>query len=201
MGIHFDEYVPAMPVGNKWLFSNSVSFTTENPRIASRPSHEWVRELFDELVGGSEVLWGAAWHHDEFRASNLHDAADGVWALGRDVRRSLPGLFWLNGFGSPYAELIGRNTLMSAPTSITDVGSTVVVEVYPSPAHWVEDASRGAHDAVLAHIGRQFFYDRNAPDRVTVAPDFGLPEIPDRGALQVFSFDGETFTVLPNGHA
>lgn len=187
-----------MPIGNRWLFSNSVSFTTENSRIAARPSHEWARELFVELARSPDVLWGAAWHDDEYRASNLHDEADGMWALGRDVRRSLPGLFWLNAFGRAYTDLIGTSTLASAPTRVLDVGPSVVVEVYPSPAEWRGDASRRAHDAVLAHIGRQFFYERSSPDRATVAPDFGLPELPDREAFQVLSFDGETFTVLPN---
>ncbi len=55
-----------------------------------------------------------------------------------------------------------------------------------------------ARDRVLNHIGRQYFYDRYAPGRDTVAPDFGLPELPSpSGSPQVLITDGKTFTVLP----
>jgi hypothetical protein len=64
-------------------------------------------------VADDDVLWGAAWQDDEFRWSNLHDEADGMWALGRDMRRSLPGLFWLNAFGPPYVDMIGHDSLTS----------------------------------------------------------------------------------------
>jgi hypothetical protein len=201
LGVRFDEYVPAMPIGDKWLFSNSVSFSTEKPRITSTPAHEWIRELLYHLVADSDVLWGAAWDSDEYRASNLHDDADGQWALGRDVRRSLPGLFWLNAFGSPYADMVGRDTLSTSPATTARVGSTAVVELYPSPGAWATASGRDTHERVLGHLGRRYFYDRQAPNQETTAPDFGLPELAPGKSLQVLTTDGQTFTVLPTSNA
>ena len=120
-----------------------------------------------------------------------------MWALGRDVRRALPGLFWLNVFGPPYVNLIGRDTLGSVPTAVTHRGATVVAELYPTPADFATEAGRRARERALAHIGGKYFYDRHAPDRQTSAPDFGLPEPPEAGSLEVFTADGTTFTVLP----
>jgi hypothetical protein len=198
VGIRFDEHRTAMRMGEQWLFSNSVSFTTERPRLGSSESPDWIRDLLHRLAGGTELLWGAAWDDDEFRSSNLHDDKDGMWALGRDVRRSLPGLFWLNAFGSPYVELIGEDALMSAPVDITRLGSAVVLELYASPGDWVSPSGREAHNLVLTHLGRQYFYDRVAPERTTVAPDFGLPELSaSTRTLHVLTTDDETFTVLP----
>jgi hypothetical protein len=195
--VRFDEYVPAMPMGDKWLFSNSVSVSTARSRLASAQAHEWIRALLYTLGSGSDVLWGAAWDDDEFRASNLHDGEDGVWALGRDVRRSLPGLFWLNAFGAPYADLIGRDTFDTVPASVAHVGSSVLVELYPAPGEWATASGREAHKRVLGHLGGRFFYDRKAPDQETSAPDFGLPELAPGKPLRVLTTDGETFTVLP----
>jgi len=195
--VRFDEYVPARPSGDSWLFSNSVSFSTEQRRIASTDAHDWIRRLLHDLAPDAEVLWGAAWDDDEFRASNLHDEADGMWALGRDVRRALPGLFWLNAYGPPYLDIIGRGTLSTVPSTAAIVGSSGVVEVYPSPGDWATASGRDAHERVLAHLGRQHFYDRNAPDQATSAPDFGLPELPPGKPLQVLTSDGRTFTVMP----
>jgi hypothetical protein len=199
VGIRFDEHRPAMRSGQQWLFSNSVSFTTEKPRLGRTESPDWIRELLHRLAGGTELVWGAAWDDDEFRCSNLHDGNDGMWALGRDVRRSLPGLFWLNAFGPVYVELIGEDALMSAPGEISRLGSAVVMELYPSSDDWMTPTGREAHKRALTHLGRQYFYDRDAPERITVAPDFGLPELPASGAaLQLLATEGETFTVLPS---
>lgn len=197
LGIRFDEYVPAMPMGDTWLFSNSLTFETEKPRIASTQSQEWIRELLHNLVADPDVLWGAAWDSDEFRASNLHDGEDGVWALGRDVRRSLPGLFWLNAFGPPYVDLIGGDTLSTVSASAARVRRSVVVELYPSPEDWATASGRDARERVLGLLGRRFFYDRRAPDQKTSAPDFGLPQLTPGRPLQVLTTDGRTFTVLP----
>lgn len=197
VGIHFDEYRPAMPMGDKWLFSNSLSVNTEAARIATVPSHEFLRALLLRLVGIDHVLWGAVWNDEEFRASNLHDETDGMRALGRDVRRALPGLYWLNAFGFSYVELIGQDVLASVPASVLEVGSSVIVQTYPAPGDWANSSGRDARERVLTHIGRQYFFDRAAPDRPTVTVDFGLPELQPRGqALSVFTADGKTFTVL-----
>src|SRR5262249_38790595 len=126
-----------------------------------------------------------------------HDDQDGVWALGRDVRRSLPGLFWLNAFGPPYVELIGRDTLTTAPATTGQRGANAVVELYPSPGEWETASGRNAHTRVLGHLGRGFFYDRTAPHRETTAPDFGLPEPAPGMPLEVLTTDGQTFTDLP----
>lgn len=108
--VGFDEFVPARPRGDIWLFSNSVSFSTQQPRIASTQAQDWIRRLLHKLAPDADVLWG------------------------------------------------------------------VVVELYPSPGDWATASGRDAHERVLAHLGRQYFYDRNAPDQETSAPDFGLPE-------------------------
>jgi hypothetical protein len=199
--VRFDEYVPAMPMGDKWLFSNSVSFSTTRSRLASTQAHEWIRALLYTLASGSDVLRGAAWDDDEFRASNLHDGEEGVWALGRDVRRSLPGLFWLNAFGPPYVDLIGRATFDTVPASVAHVGSSVVVELYPSPGDWATASGSEARNRVLGHVGRRFFYDRKALNLETFAPDFGLPELAPGKPLRVLTTDGRTFTVLPTSES
>lgn len=200
VGVRFDEYAKAMPIGRDWLFSNSIMVDTETPRLGSLSAEVWVSELLHRLLGSAEVLWGGAWHVAEFRASNLHDGPDGVWALGRDVRRSLPGVYWLNVFGPAYVELIGGDILMRAPAaSVEIVGANAVVQSYASPLDWGTTGAVEARHRLLSHLGRRYFYDRHAPDRATVAPDFGLPEIPSSGgAVRVLTTDGKSFTVLPD---
>lgn len=73
-------------------------------------------------------------------------------ALRRDMRRSLPELFWLNELGPPYVNLIGHDAFTSAPTHrVVDVGSIIVVETNPAPDAWAADGAMVACDRVLNH--------------------------------------------------
>lgn len=198
LSVRFDEYTPARPSGDRWLFSNSVSATTSGARVGRLRASDWIEQLVRVLGEHPSVLWGAAFEHGEFQLRNLHTEGGGMWAVGRDVRRSLPGLYWLNVFGPAYVKLIGSNTLRSAPAyAVTSLGDAVAVQLYEQPAGWSAPAGALEHASVLEHLGTQFFYDRTAPDRATVAPDFGLTALPERPPLQVMTVDGEHFTPLP----
>ncbi len=104
------------------------------------------------------------------------DDAQGMRALGRDMRCALPGLYWLNVFGPPYRRLIGDATLQSAPAAgAQPVGSSLVLTLYDRPEDWTTFESRRRHQLALEHLGPRVFYDRNLPDAETIAPDFDLP--------------------------
>lgn len=153
--------------------------------------------MLTELGGDPRVLWGAGFLASEFRAKNLHDGPDGVWALGRDVRVSLPGVFWVNVFGAPYLSLIGRDRIASAPALAMAAGENVLLVVHDEPEEWERPYAVARHERVTAHVGAHYFFDRHAPGRRTGAPDFGLRPLPRRQAFQVLTSDGEHVTPLP----
>lgn len=58
--------------------------------------------------------------------------------------------------------------------------------VQPDPLAWETPECREAERRVLDHLGPQYFFSRDAPDRQTVAPPFEVPPPPDPSArLQV----------------
>lgn len=196
--VSFDECTPAKPMGEKWLWSNTVSGSIGAERIDGTPREQWVQEVATVLGSHPAVVWGAAFDHDEFRFRNLHDGPDGMWALGRDVRRSLPGLYWLNLFGDPYVQLIGRNGLSALDvSSVREVDGNFIVEVYGHPDDWNSKEGRQRHARILRQLGIQFFFDRTNPDKQTKAPDFGLSHLPPRRPFQVVTSDGTHFTPMP----
>jgi hypothetical protein len=172
LSVSYDEYVPARRAGEKWLFSNSIAAHIESSAVDHRPRREWAVALLTEIGADPPVLWGAGFMNSEFRAKNLHDGPDGVWALGRDVRASLLGFFWANLFGTPYVDLIGRERLSTAPAGIRN-------------------------ELVVGHIGPQYSFDGRAPDRPTTAPDLGQRRLHTRRPFQVFTADGDHFTPFP----
>lgn len=200
LGLQFDQFHPGMPMGDKWLFSNSLNGRIGASSIDRVPAADWVGALVEAFAGHPALLWAAAYSPDEWHERNMHDGPDGMWALGRDIRRSLPGLFWLNVFGKPYVDHIGKSLLLTVPTGgTTTIGDAVLVRLYDSPDDWTLDVSVSDRERATAHLGANRFYDHHVPDRPTSAPDFGLAELAQAcKTLRVFTSDGEHFTTLPS---
>ena len=197
LGIHFDEYHPGMPMGDKWLWSNSLSGAIGTPAVDRIPAAEWAAAVLEALAAHPALLWAAAYDPDEWYTRNMHDEADGMWALGRDIRRSLPGLFWLNVFGKPYVELIGRVRLVDLPVgSVTSSGDALMLRLYESPESWSNPTAQADHARAAELLGAEHFFDRRFPDRPTSAPDFGLAELRSHGTLDVVASDEGYLTVI-----
>lgn len=195
--IRFDDLTPAMPIGQNWLFSNSISGQVGPTKVCGIPRTTFVFELVTVLGSMRDALWGAAHDDSEFRSRNLYDEPDGMRALGRDIRRSLPGLYWLNLFGQPYRRLIGDSTLATTPAAdVHDLGVALLIRLWEKPEDWGADLAIDRRRRALEHLGPQYFFDREQPNRATTAPDFGLAPLPARRPLQAFSSDGTTFTVF-----
>ena len=117
---------------------------------------------------------------DESAGQNMLTTPQVSRAIGIDVSRHLPGLYWLNFFGQPYRDLLGRERLLAAPGCRTaEIDDGVLLELHEEPRAWHTDEYRQVQERVLDHLGRQHFFDRRHPDRETVAPDFS-PWMPQR---------------------
>lgn len=101
--IRFDSQTPLFRMGNTWLWSNSIDATPK--RVEGMDRNDWIRSLALRLAGEPDFLWGAAYLSTEFHASNI-DTRGGQKAIGRNARRHLTGLYWLNLFGSTYTALM-----------------------------------------------------------------------------------------------
>jgi hypothetical protein len=89
------------------------------------------------------------------------------------LQKGLPGLYWLNYFGPQYVDLMGRESLLSAPAyDVKAAGDGVILALDESAEAWSTDAYRQREHVVIAHIGGQYFFSRFEPDRKLVAPQF-----------------------------
>jgi hypothetical protein len=195
VSVRFDTTAPAMPIGSDWLWSNSIGMVISTGRLEGRQRAGWMEQFAAALSQHPDFLWGAAYLADEFDASNL-DTTDGMQAIGRDVRRHLPGVFWLNVFGKPYRDLIGDRALRTAPAAVIHEDEhSVVLRAFESPEYWSDSVA--VKERLRQHLGDDIFFDRRQPERPTRAPDFGLGPLPERPPFEVFTSDGEHFTPLP----
>lgn len=193
--IDFDSDVPARRSGGTWLWSNSITMTVGTATLEGEARSSWMQAFAADLSAHPDFLYGAAYLGREFDTSNL-DTSSGLEAIGRDVRRHLPGVYWLNLFGQPYRELMGAQAQRSAAAfKVEEDDRRVIYRAYAQPEDW---SGRLADKTRLREgLGDDLFFDRRQPDRRTRAPDLGLRPLPEDGPFQVFTVDGEHFTPVP----
>ena len=168
--IHLDDYTFS-PSAGRWLWGNTITLQVCRARVGEKDAETFV-ERFAIAACSRLSPWYAHGHLAvEFHARNISTEGGGMRAIGIDYSRYLPGLYWLNFFGDPYCRLIGQERLLGAPSHMARViDEGVLLRVNQKASSWNCAESRAQQ--VLTHIGEQYFFDREHPERETVAPDF-----------------------------
>ena len=110
---------------------------------------------------------------EEFDSKNLIKDAQGVRAVGVDLEDSLPGLYWLNYFGRPYVQMIGKQKLLAAAAyEVHDLKDGVLIKLSSTPFEWQGEAYQSSEQLITKHIGTEFFFSKTDLTRNTIAPDF-----------------------------
>jgi hypothetical protein len=151
---------------------NHVALQLRRPRIEGRVAGDWAAEAFEALCDRLSPVWGGAGHPAEYWAKVMSEQPS-IRALGWDLGRFLPGVFWLNFFGQPYCRLIGEDRLRSTPTGrVVSADQGVVVGLGLEPWSWDTAEYASAEQRVRDHLGPELFFSKAEPDRPTVAPQW-----------------------------
>jgi hypothetical protein len=113
---------------------------------------------------------------EEFDAKNLSFEGGGTEAVDVDISKALPGLYWLNFFGAPYRDFIGRERLLSSPAhEVRELDGGVLLALHADPRAWETPHYRAAERRILEHFGPDHFFSKDNPYKRTVTPNFNLP--------------------------
>jgi len=145
----------------------------DHTEIEGRSIPNWCRRFFQAISEVLPIRYAKGYDNNEFQAKNMHEGDDGSWAVGMNFHNHLPGVYWLNCFGPEYIELIGKGKLLSAPAyEVIETANGVVMSLSESPDEWDTATYKKREQAVVDHLGPQYFFSRDDPDRQTSAPDF-----------------------------
>jgi hypothetical protein len=159
------------------VFANSIEIQVRAARLEGAPAATWVPPVFDELCGRLDPVWAQASATSEFYAKAMFSEGGNVHTIGVDFSRYLPGLFALNYFGKPYVDLIGRKRLLSVPCGrVVEYPNGVLIETAPLDAPFATAEPIVCQEAILDHLGRQYFFSRENPDRPSAAPNWSAFE-------------------------
>jgi hypothetical protein len=132
----------------------------------------WAARLFDEAVRRLPVRYANGYADEEFHAKNMV-TTDGWYGIGVKLDYAIPGIYWLNYYGSDHVRLIGQSRLLSAPSyRISDISSGVFIAMSATPTEWNSEAYKAREFAVIQHVGSQYYFSRHEPQRKTIAPKF-----------------------------
>ncbi|MEE8584717.1 MAG: hypothetical protein V3T83_07690 [Acidobacteriota bacterium] len=97
----------------------------------------------------------------------------GSCAIGVNWGKAIPGIYWLNYFGSPFVRMFGMKRLLSTPAhQVRRVGEEgVLISLAEDPFSWDSPEYKERERLVLEHLGTQYFFNREEPDRETVISD------------------------------
>jgi hypothetical protein len=151
---------------------NRIALQVRAKKIDGIDAGAWAERAMVELCVRTGPAFARAGLVDEFWASNMHDEADGLHAVGVDISRWVPGLYWLTFFGPPYVALFGEEELRTAPgPRVGHLDSGYLLGLGESPGQWAAPSYQQTSTAIKAHLGDRFFWDKTHPERETIGLD------------------------------
>jgi hypothetical protein len=186
-------------IGGKWGMGNHVTVQVCRRTVEGMPAAEWSVEMFETLCKMLGPEYGEVCMLEEHRRKNVLTENGGYQGIGGDIARYLPGIYWLNFFGEVYCDFIRREKLLSAPAyDVREVGNGVLVRMSEKPEEWNTASYKKREQRFLDHVGREYFFDRDNPDKPTESP-WNLPRLPAGGAddrIAVLHKGGGRYEVL-----
>jgi len=155
------------------LWSNS-----ESPRRSSvfshrfshnEPREDWVDTFISycwEMLRVLRPPYGHLCCESDYLEKNVIDDEDRHAAVGNDLKKHLPGIYWANFFGPRYIEFFGEDHLLSAPAHevrwMDEAG--ILLMLSDSPLDYAKPEVRRREDTIIEHLGRAAFFSKSDPD-------------------------------------
>jgi hypothetical protein len=121
--------------------------------------------------------WGSVDHayvalQDEYEEKNSFGEGSGVG--GPNLGIALPGIYWANFFGPIYTRWLGEErfrTLEAHRKEQLPNGGWLII-ARPNPLIYDEPSTRAHERQIMAHLGRDAFFEMENSDKPIKTPDF-----------------------------
>jgi hypothetical protein len=124
--------------------------------------------------------YGNVRSYPEYFSKNLVEGPIVANAVGINLRKHLPGIYWANFFGPRYVEFFGEGRLMSAPAhDVQRLGEAgILLLMSKSPFDYDKAEVKETEEAVVEHLGPEAFFFKSDPEEKKYrAPDLSdLPQ-------------------------
>ncbi len=143
------------------------------PTVEGKTTEKWATSFFREFVTAIPVRYAHARTRAEFHAKNMVQQERSVRAVGVNLKRAVPGLYWMNFFGREYLDLIGIERFATVPLPFVEtLDDGICIGIGEDPNKWDTVEYRQREERGLAHLGREYFFTKADSERATKAPAF-----------------------------
>ncbi len=166
-----------VPSAGRWLWANSISFQIECDN-ENREFRQSCEELFCSACDYLEPAYARFHDSDEFRSKNIVSSPS-VMAVGVDVSRYLPGLYYGNYFGEPFTNLLGVETILACESArhVELVGG-IALFISDDVSNWMDDAYKDLERTTMEVLGTNYFYSSDSKNINTIGLDTQMPPLP-----------------------
>jgi hypothetical protein len=190
LGLTVDDYLLA-PRGNEQMWGNQVSLQVNTLRVEGANAVTWLERVFDEICLLTRPVYANGSVTEEWDAQNI-DRRRGVEAIGIDLSRHLPGLYWLNFLGFPYLPLVPALLRDGEEVAgIKDLAGGLKIRLSDDPAGWTSDTYQRVASQTRELLGKHLMFERDNPHAPTIAPNFaalfGAGEIRADGSTAILA--------------
>ena len=155
---------PRVIVGGEMHWANAVVLQVRKKNVEAETGWKWLRETTEAFLELAGVCYAHSECVEEFFEKNMVFDQAGLRAVGTDVLRHLPGVYWLNYFGPPYVRLLGRERLLSTPTAETAArGEGIEVLVAEEPDMWKAAEYERRVVSIRRYLGEGYFFWKERP--------------------------------------
>lgn len=150
---------------------NRFVFQLRRKRIEGIEAASFAARLFEDICARLDPWYARARPCSEFDAKNMIDNGRVTRAIGVNVAKALPGLYWQNYFGAPCVEAIGADRFAATPAFRKErIGDGYLIGLAKEPWEWETVEYRQLEAEVRRSLGEELFFLRENEDRQTRSP-------------------------------
>jgi hypothetical protein len=163
-------------IGDIWTWGNHITFQLRQSRVQGVGVAVFAKHLFEDICARLTPWYARAKSADEFDGKNISFEGGGVQAVGVDISKSLPGLYWQNYFGGPCVESIGAERFEACNAfEKKRINDGYLLALGKDPRNWASAEYAATEREVMKTLGEDFFFLKSDPTRPTRSPFTVVP--------------------------
>lgn len=150
---------------------NTISFEIEANEVEGQDICDWCVKFFSFIVSKLPVRFGFSCASEEYDAKNVVSSENGTYAVGVQLTSHLPGVYWLNYYGSEYATHIGHDIFESLrDIQHNKIRGGYMIALSDNANNWNTTSYKQSESLLKKTLGIEYFYSPSSSD--TKAPSF-----------------------------
>lgn len=166
-----------VPSAGRWLWGNSITFQLITDSTEGVLSSGVCEKLFLSACERFQPSYARICDQKEYEVKNMLDSPS-IMAVGVDISRYLPGLYWGNYFGVKYKQLLVGDKLLNCGAQRSfALGQGIAMFLSEKINTWSLPEYQNIEAKVLKCVGKEYFFGKSDRLMPSIGLDIGMPDL------------------------